>query len=132
MERKVLIRRLLIILLFLSLLYFSKSKPFLIVQVEGSSMSPTLSNREYCIAYKVNYNKLKVGDIIVTKSPSNTTIIKRILSLEGNSIPPQYNSDISLTPPHSAFLIGDNEDESYDSRNYGCIQLDDFVYVIKR
>lgn len=131
MERKVLIKRTLIVISFVTLLYLSKTKPFLIVQVDGSSMSPTLSNREYRIAYKTSYSKLKIGDIVVAKSPSNSTIIKRIASLEGNPIPSQYNTDISLTPSQSAFLIGDNEEESYDSRDYGCVLLGDSVYVIK-
>lgn len=51
--------------------------------VEGNSMHPTLENGDLIIIYKVDFESLKVGDIIVFNSPVyNVRIVHRIMDIK--------------------------------------------------
>jgi len=51
--------------------------------VEGNSMHPTLENGDLIIIYKVDFESLKVGDIIVFNSPVyNVRIVHRIKDIK--------------------------------------------------
>ncbi len=57
--------------------------------VEGNSMHPTLENGDLIIIYKVDFESLRVGDIIVFNSPVyNVRIVHRIkeIKLIGNEM----------------------------------------------
>jgi len=63
---------------------------FQTVSVDGSSMFPTLKNKDRLILEKVTYyfRKPKIGDIVVFKYPSDKTqkFIKRVIGTEGDTI----------------------------------------------
>jgi len=73
----------------------------------------------------VNYNKIKVGDIIITKNPTdpNQNVCKRVVGLEGDRIPLQYRDSHRFVPAGRLWVEGDNFTESRDSRNYGPVPL---------
>lgn len=102
------------ILLLLSLvIYFI----FPIISVSGNSMYPTYKDGEILIGTMIfNRNKLKIGDVVVYRSPSDDRlVIKRI-------------TDILLDYRHTYFFFeGDNKEDSYDSRNYGYVHIDNLV-----
>lgn len=102
------------ILLLLSLvIYFI----FPIISVSGNSMYPTYKDGEILIGTMIfNRNKLKIGDVVVYRSPSDDRlVIKRI-------------TDILLDYKHTYFFFeGDNKEDSYDSRNYGYVHIDNLV-----
>lgn len=83
-------------------------RSFPLIQVVGSSMYPTYKDGEIIVGTRLyRKSKLKVGDVIVYSSPTdNKKVIKRI-------------SSILRDGSMSLYCLGDNAEESYDSRYYG-------------
>ncbi len=119
--------------------------------VEGYSMEPTLFGHQRVIIEKVSY-KLHAperGDIIVIKVPQyNELYIKRIIGLPGetleiregvvyingqalqepyvNGTPRGYYPSLTI-PEGYVFVMGDNRNNSIDSRSFGPIPLENIV-----
>jgi nickel-type superoxide dismutase maturation protease len=74
--------------------------------VEGNSMSPFLKDGEVVLVDREA--EIKVGDIVVAKHPleQNSEVVKRIERINEKG---HY------------FLVGDNLDNSTDSRHYGAV-----------
>ncbi len=127
---------------------------FAMVQVEGNSMLPTLQSKERLVVTKLFY-KPKAKDIVVVKSHSlGKHIIKRVIAVPGDVIDidgrsgnvtvngevldepyileklqnggamHQYPVEI---PEGYVFVMGDNRNNSQDSRNLGLIAYEDVV-----
>ena len=99
-----------IIALVLILLYYLLTHTpliFMFLTVSGRSMFPTLTEGEKLTSVRSYLCKLQVGDIVVAKPYPNDErlVIKRIADIKG----------------YCYYLLGDNPDESYDSRNYGWV-----------
>ncbi|OGE64695.1 hypothetical protein A3J13_00820 [Candidatus Daviesbacteria bacterium RIFCSPLOWO2_02_FULL_36_8] len=77
--------------------------------VSGNSMYPTLKEGQDVLSINWFVNP-KVGDIIVLKYLGRE-LIKRIEKIEGEHV----------------FVVGDNHDESTDSRHFGSINIDNIV-----
>lgn len=92
-----------VLVILLILWYF-----FPLYQVIGSSMYPTYKEGEIICGTKLYFkNNLKVGDIVVYKSPDEDKIvIKRIDKIMKDG---------------GFYCLGDNRDYSYDSRDYGAV-----------
>lgn len=105
----------LIIALVLTLYFLLTHTPiiFMFLTVSGRSMFPTLTEGEKLTSVRSYLCKLNVGDIVVAKpyERDNRLVIKRIANIEGDYY----------------FLLGDNPDESYDSRNYGWVSKKEIV-----
>ena len=104
----------------LSLYYFINNNLISCDSSEGKSMEPTFYSPCTLIVDKFFYQKfrkIKKGDIIIAKSPINSSIqiCKRIIHLENEEI---YNIKI---PKNHVWIEGDNKDNSFDSRNHGPI-----------
>ena len=89
-----------------------------IVEVRGTSMSPTLYNHQVVLVnraaygvqlfgrYFVRWRNPEIGDIVVYRSPlDNNIVVKRCVANGNNTL----------------FLVGDNLDTSIDSRHYGTV-----------
>ena len=76
---------------------------------EGKSMNPTLKDGEVVLVDRDA--KIETGDIVVAKHPfeKDGEIVKRVASINERG---HY------------FLIGDNLDESEDSRHFGAVARD--------
>jgi signal peptidase I len=130
--------------------------PFKIIVVKGDSMLPNLKNNQVLFAVKTN--NFSVDDIVVAKNDFRETIIKRIkfvdddvyyyvLGLhsekveiydehvgvmalkyyEGND---QYLVMKQIVPKNHVYLLGDNLNNSDDSRRFGPIEKKDIMYKV--
>ena len=124
-------------------------------QIIGDSMNPTLNNNDVIIVDKLTpkFINLKRGDIISFYFEESKFLIKRVIGLPGEHIEIKNNkiyinneeindyvtantSDFSLTelgykkiPENMYFVLGDNRENSLDSRDYrvGLIHKDNII-----
>ena len=121
--------------------------------VDGSSMEPTLSDKNLVMINKLNYklNDIKRFDVVVLNN-NNDKLIKRIIGLPGEHIEYKNNSliingflikeeyyheltdDFKLEsigylniPGDKYFVVGDNRNNSIDSRMFGLVDKKDII-----
>lgn len=128
---------------------------FRLVNIDGPSMFDTLDNSDKVIITNFMYEP-QVGDIVVIPAGKyyDKPIIKRIIALEGQQVYINYTNgevfvdgvllnedyaysetnnkagetELSLTVGEGeAFIMGDNRSESYDSRYFGPVQVDEII-----
>lgn len=114
--------------------------------IPTASMSPTIQPGDRILVDKTAYRTKQVrrGDVIVFQNPEKPSqmYIKRVVALAGETVAIQdgqlliddapVDSNATDTtddfaavtvPPYNCFVIGDNVDNSRDSRHYGPIPL---------
>ena len=126
-----------------------------VTQVVGDSMSPTLENQEVLILNKAKYrfSDVKRGDIIAFTYEDTKYLIKRVIGMPGEYVSIKDNKvyingyyyvedylkdvdtpDFELTdlgfakiPDDMYFVLGDNRDNSLDSRKIGLVKKSDII-----
>ena len=130
------------------------------VEVVGNSMSPTLRNSEHYFLNRWAYvlREPQCSDVVVLKDPTDKTFsVKRIIAREGDSVyikdgkvyvngklldepylpegtetwaSPQQKEQWLLCGKNQYIVLGDNRNNSLDSRIYGSIPRQDILGVI--
>lgn len=138
----------------LTLLIYVLVRTFLFenYRVVGHSMDPTLENDQYLMVNKLDYRlrEPQRGDIVVFRDPHDgkRKLIKRIVGLpgeileirsgqvfvSGRRLDEPYLADPGLSsqppipiPDDSYYLLGDNRNNSSDSRNWGALPKSEIV-----
>jgi len=89
--------------------------------ISGLSMWPSLAPGDIVIYARV-LEPVR-GSIVVAELPGHGLIVKRVAAA-GGEIPEGYTRPV---PPGSCFLVGDNTENSYDSRSFGPLPADRIV-----
>lgn len=89
-------------------------KPVLIRRVRNTGMAPKLRPGQWIIATAL-YRKLRPGQVVIVER-DNKELIKRIERIED----------------HKLFVIGDNLDNSMDSRQFGWLDEEQVVARVLR
>jgi signal peptidase I len=143
-KRTRLIRELVEIIAFTLLIFLVVRFAAQTFRVDGPSMQPGLHTDEYVLVNKVAYlfHEPQRGDVIVFRYPINPDqdFIKRIIGIPGDTIQTtsdavivdghmldepyistafNYNSNTWKLGPGEFFVMGDNRDNSLDSRTWG-------------
>lgn len=129
-----------IIILCITILSFT----FSIKRVNGNSMYPSIKDNQVVLINN-SVSKLYRGDIIVFYY-DGMMLVKRIIAINGDIVEVangklcvngeelfETNENISekiYIKENKYFTVGDNYDESYDSRDFGTVDLADIVGVV--
>ena len=149
--RNSLLEALVLVLLALVLALTLKTYVAEAYEIKGRSMVPTFENGERVVVLKVLY-EVERGDVVIFSSQEDPTkdLIKRVVGLpgehlridggkvyiDGRVIAEEYVDDSPVHPhgteedltlgPESYYVLGDNRDDSHDSRRFGAISSSKF------
>jgi signal peptidase I len=144
------------VMITLAIIYLIRGYVFAPYEVRGQSMYPTLNGEEFLIVNKWAYllDKPRYGDIIIFHAKEQMMgqprdFIKRVIGLPGDKIeirrghvyrngkmlkepylpePMEMRGIVDLRIPNEMiYVLGDNRNDSKDSRELGPIQLKEVV-----
>ena len=158
-ENQSFLRFIAILIVVFSLFLYARTQVFMLIDVVGDSMCPTLDSGDLLVARKTR--DLKRGDIIIFTADNGTkNLIKRVIALEGDTVWSEngkvlisYEDDAGNLKQYTikedylmsqgityvvetkveagcVFVLGDNRAISNDSRSFGQIKLDDVLGVV--
>ena len=130
------------------------------VEVSGSSMAPTLHNTDRCLLNRVicDFRAPRRGEIVVVRDPTDGAYcVKRVVGLPGESLcfkngrllvndqeldepylpagtrtftPEKIQDELVVCGKDRYFILGDNRNNSFDSRFYGPIPRQNILGIV--
>lgn len=118
-----------LILLFIAVFFCTQLFVGTVIHIEGTSMYPTFDDGDFIFGTIVSDNtELNVGDIVTLKE-GNRMLIKRIHGLPGQTIEnPDIGIPLTTLAENEYYVVGDNYENSNDSRILGPIRRADIVF----
>ncbi|MFA7636806.1 MAG: signal peptidase I [Monoglobales bacterium] len=117
---------------------FLRTYVFTLVDVNGSSMVPTLHDRDKLFVWRLGYEP-QVGDIVIFRPAVNedTPYVKRVIATEGQSVDLKFNEQEGYV---EVYVDGDKLEEDYINEKieyihigngtYPCVVPDDCIFVM--
>lgn len=95
-----------------------------IYSIPSASMEPTLRAGDH-IVVTAYHGAPKRGDVIVFRAPvsSDELMVKRIAGTPGDAVEAGAGR-VVIVPAGCYFVVGDNRQDSFDSRNWGVLRRD--------
>ena len=129
-----------------------------VVTVHGDSMLPALASGCRVLVQRTSTAAIRNGDIVVLAHPwqsqlnahgAQPWLIKRVAALPGDAVPPAVLQGLrdpdtrigrrtqplphgAVVPAGAMVVLGDNQDSSTDSRNFGYAHSTDLLGVVVR
>lgn len=108
------------------------------VVVRGVSMLPQLAPGDRVLVRRTSVRRVRRGDIVVFSRPRDASrgwMIKRVVAVPGDPIPRLavpllWRYPGSHVPAGRLVVLGDNPDESYDSRSFGYVHASSLLGVV--
>jgi signal peptidase I len=117
------------------------------IPIRQNSMLPTIHDGDRVLAVPSGFARLNRGSVVIFKDHFGDRSIKRIIGLPGETIKVEFgtlyanmrkvgfvgpfaceNFGPVHVPEHTWFLIGDNCNDSIDSRLFGPVHARDILY----
>jgi len=111
---------------------------WVVVTVEGESMAPTYADGDRVLVRRVGADAVRAGQVVVVERPEvRRCVIKRAVAVPGDPVPvdrvPLLGSGPERRVPEGMLvLLGDNAEDSYDSRRAGYFPAARLVGVVAR
>ena len=80
--------------------------------VPSASMEPTIPANSFVLGIRL-YEELKTGDVIIFRHEGKL-LVKRIAATEGERV--EHNGEVHIVPSDCYYVLGDNAEDSLDSR----------------
>lgn len=121
-------------------------------QNSGHSMDPTLDDGQTLWTEPLDGDMPNRGDIVVVREPDGRTLVKRVAAVGGDTIETSdgvllingeattravwatwAGPDVPFTelPADTVYVLGDNLGGSKDSRDFGPVDVDDVLGVVR-
>lgn len=95
--------------------------------VPTESMTPTLEKNSFVLGLR-SYNTLDKGDVVAFRH-EGVLLVKRIAATEGDIV--IHNGVEKIVPDDCFYMLGDNADNSFDSRYWENPFVNDYDVVAK-
>ncbi|MFD3513130.1 S26 family signal peptidase [Streptomyces sp. NPDC058657] len=119
---------------------------YVVIGVSGASMAPALADGDRVLIRRTLLDRVRPDDLVVSRPPAGARwdamllprwLIKRAAAVPGDPVPPHVVAAVggvpgALVPPGRVVLLGDNPDESLDSRFCGYFREHQILGVVVR
>jgi signal peptidase I len=106
---------------------------FLVVQVSGPSMLPTLRDGDRVLVRRVPGSAVRTGQIVVLAGPGSLgLLIKRVAAVPGEPTPRYVPGAPAVVPDGTLVLLSDNRLGGVDSRTVGLFPTAGLAGVVRR